>query len=175
MGKHLQLGICNQIIIRKDRMEKASIDQINIELANRLDMDLFDFEERNEYLIFTIKENVLEEQLSKFLVEQFNLYDEKYEREFSLILTEIAKRQTSAEIVKLATDKEFLFFQQNNIHDFVDISPWQSADVDISLLVIFFEGKLLMESYNSYLHYLEKLVRASSQQSIAGAFRAFID
>ncbi|WP_405157918.1 hypothetical protein [Paenibacillus sp. FSL H8-0283] len=175
MGQYLQMGICHQMLIGKREIGKTTIDNIKGELGKLVNLELFDFEESEENVSFIIKESVVQEQLHMFLSEQFALYEQVYKEDFSEALSEIAKRQSLGEIIELAEEKEFRFFQHNNVHDSIEISPWQTAQVDTSLFLIFIEGKLLMESYNSFLCYLEKLVRSNSSQAISGAFRAFID
>ncbi|XID95844.1 hypothetical protein ACF3MZ_15525 [Paenibacillaceae bacterium WGS1546] len=174
MGQYLQLGICHQMWIQKREIAEVSIEQVNREVGKFVDLNLFNFEETEEYICFTIKKKLIEEQLKKFLEEQFALYDEGYEEEFSSVLSEIAEKSFD-KMIELAKEKEFRFFQYSNVYDDIEISPWRTVRVQTSLLVIFVEGKLFMESYNSYLRYLEKLVRASSKQFIAGAFRACIE
>lgn len=175
MGQYLQMGICHKMLFGKREIGKTTIDKIKGELGKLVDLELFDFEESEENISFIIKESVVQEQLQMFLSEQFSLYDQSYAEDFSELLSEIKKRQSLDEIIELAKEKEFRLFQHNNVYDIIEISPWQTARVDTSLLVIFIEGKLMMESYNSFLRYLENLVRASSSQAISGAFRAFID
>lgn len=175
MGQSLQMGICHQMLIGKREIGKTTIEKIKEELGKLANLELFDFEESEENISFIIKESVVQEQLQMFLSEQFSLYDQSYAEDFSELLSEIKKRQSLDEIIELAKEKEFRFFQHNNVYDIIVISPWQTARVDTSLLVIFIEGKLMMESYNSFLRYLESLLRASSSQAISGAFRAFID
>ncbi|MBT2292683.1 hypothetical protein J7E73_26845 [Paenibacillus albidus] len=175
MGQYLQMGICHQMLIRKNEIEKTTIEKIKGELGKLVDLELFDFEESEADVSFVIKESVVQEQLHMFLSEQFSLYDQSYAEDFSELLSEIEKRKSLVEIIELAEEKEFRFFQHNNVHDSIEISPWQTTRVDTSLLVVYIEGKLLMESYNSFLRYLENLVRASSSQAISGAFRAIID
>ncbi|WP_339298075.1 hypothetical protein MKY92_25290 [Paenibacillus sp. FSL R5-0623] len=175
MGQYLQMGICHQMLIGKREIEKTTIEKITGELGKLVNLELFDFEESEENVSFIIKESVVQEQLHMFLSEQFSLYDQSYAEDFSELLPEIEKRKLLVEIIELAEEKEFRFFQHNNVYDNIEISPWQTAQVDTSLLAIFIEGKLLMESYNSFLRYWENLVRASSSQAISGAFRAFID
>ncbi|QZN76208.1 hypothetical protein [Paenibacillus sp. DR312] len=175
MGQYLQMGICHQMLIGKREIGKTTIDNIKGELGKLVNLELFDFEESEENIFFIIKESVVQEQLHMFLSEQFSFYDQSYAEDFSELLSEIEKRKSLVEIIELAEEKEFRFFQHNNVYDSIEISPWQTARVDTSLFAIFIEGKLLMESYNSFLHYLEELVRARSSQAISGAFRAFID
>lgn len=87
----------------------------------------------------------------KFLNEQFALYDERYKDEFSSVLSGVADKQSLDQIVELEKEKRFRFFQHNKVYDYVEISPWRTVRVQTSLLIIFLEGKLLMECYDSYL------------------------
>ncbi|MNW32966.1 hypothetical protein D3C74_99190 [compost metagenome] len=175
MGQYLQMGICHQMLIGKREIGKTTIAKIKDELGKLVDLELFDFEESEANVSFIIKESVVQEQLHMFLSEQFALYEQSYAEDFSELLSEIEKRQSLVEIIEMAEEKEFRFFHNSEVYDYVDITPWSRICVETSLMLFFFEGKLLMESYNSFLRYLEKLVRSNSSQAISGAFRAFID
>ncbi|MBT2282212.1 hypothetical protein J7E78_01425 [Paenibacillus polymyxa] len=175
MGQYLQMGICHQMLIGKREIEKTTIEKIKGELGKLINLELFDLEESEENISFIIKESVVQEQLHMFLSEQFSLYDQSYAEDFSELLLEIEKRQSLVEIIELAEEKEFRFFKNSEVYDYVDITPWSRIRVETSLMLFFFEGKLLMESYCSFLRYLENMVRVSSSQAISGAFRAFID
>ncbi|THF77821.1 hypothetical protein [Cohnella fermenti] len=175
MGQYLQLGICYQMLIQKREIAGGPIEQVNREVGKFVDLNLFNVEETDEHISFSIKEKLIEEQLYKFLEEQFALYEGGYQEEFSTVLSEISKRQSFDRIVELAKEKRHYFFQQSDVYDYIKITPWRPVRMKTSLLAILIEGKLAMESYNSYLRYMEKLVRSSSKQTIAGAFRACID
>jgi len=109
------------------------------------------------------------------LNEQFALYNEGHGEEFASVLSEIVEKQSLDQIVELAKEKRFRFFQHSSFYDHIKVLPWRTIRVEICSLTFFVEGKILMESYSSHLRYLEKLVRASSRQTIAGAFRACIE
>ncbi|WDM21283.1 hypothetical protein [Paenibacillus polymyxa] len=174
MGQYLQMGICHQMLIEKKGIGKTKIEEIERELGKLVDLRLFDFKETEDIFSFTIMESVVKEQLQNFLKDQFALYDQSYKEDFCSVLSEVAQKQSLEQIVGLAKEMEFRFFQYSDVTDHVAISPWSRVCVETSLMLFFFEGKILMEGYNSYLRYLEKLVRASSRQAISGAFRTFI-
>lgn len=174
MAQYLQMGICHQITIIKQETAEATKERIQSTLGKRVDLNLFNFEETEQQMSYSIKESLIKEQLYDFLKDQFALYDEHYKVEFSSVLSKLAEKQSIGQIIELAKEKEFRFFQQSDLDEYIEISPWRRANVKILLLTFFMEGKLLMECYDSYLRYMEKLVRASSKQAIAGAFRAYI-
>ncbi len=174
MAQYLQLGISYQITIQRDNVVEQAIDEIKNKLAQYIDLNLFDYEETDDHFSFTIKETIIKQQLHPFLKEQFALYNQDYQKQFAIILSEVVAKQSLHEIVELAKEQHFQFFQHSTIYDYIKLASWQEIRFKTSLIAIFIEGKIMMESYNHYLHYMEKLIRSNSAYSIAGAFRACI-
>lgn len=174
MAQYLQLGISYQITFQRDVVVEQAIDEIKSKLAQYVNLNLFDYQETDHHFTFTIKETMIKQQLCAFLEEQFALYHQDYQKQFSVILSEVAAKQSLYEIVGLAKEQQFQFFQHSTIYDYIKLTSWQEIRFKTSLITIFVEGKIIMESYEHYLHYMEKLIRSNSAYSIAGAFRACI-
>ncbi|MFC0212099.1 hypothetical protein ACFFK0_06460 [Paenibacillus chartarius] len=176
MGQYLQAGICYQIVIRKREFaDIITTEQLCEELNKEIDISIFNPEETNEHVRFVIKEEIVLEQLHDFMEHQFSLYNAAYQDEFSTVLSEISKKKSLATIIELAKEKQFRFFQESDVLQNFTVLSWKSIGVKVSLLAFLCEGKILMECYGDFMQYLERLVRSNSKQTIAGAFRAFID
>ncbi|MCM3593468.1 hypothetical protein M4D58_22870 [Brevibacillus borstelensis] len=176
MGQYLQAGICHQIVIRKREFaDVITTDQLCEELNKEIDISLFDFEETDEHVRFVIKEEIVLEQLHDFMEHQFSLYNQGYADEFATVLSEISKKKSLTDIIELAKEKKSRFFQESDVLQHFTVFSWKRVGVKVSLLTFFVEGKILMECYNDFLRYVEKLVHSNSKHAIAGAFRAFID
>lgn len=176
MGQYLQAGICYQIVIRKREFtDVITNEQLCEELNKEIDISLFDLEETDEHVRFLIKEEIVLEQLHEFMQQQFLLYNEGYTNEFESILSEISKKKSLTDIIELAKEKQSRFFQESDVLQHFTVFSWKRVGVKVSLLTFFVEGKILMECYNDFLRYVEKLVHSNSKHAIAGAFRAFID
>ncbi|MCM3591232.1 hypothetical protein EN829_033710 [Mesorhizobium sp. M00.F.Ca.ET.186.01.1.1] len=176
MGQYLQAGICYQLVIRKREFaDVITTEQLCEELNKEFDISLFDVEETDEHVRFLIKEAVVLEQLHDFMQQQFSLYDGGYVDIFESILSKISQKKSLTEIIDFAKEKKSRFFNETDVYQHFTVLSWKSIGVKVSLLTFLCEGKILMECYGDFLQYLEKLVRSNSKQTIAGAFRAFID
>jgi hypothetical protein len=173
------MGIVHELVISKERLNKLNLTQENvIDILNKeMDLDLFVQYEDDDNIRFELNESVLKDQLSDFMQFQFSLYNEPDEKMiFESTLNAISEITALQEMVALAKEKEFQYFQYNRIYDEIKVSSWDWLKIEISMFVIFVEGKIIMEGYNQFLRYLENVIRSlGNRWSIAGAFRAFID
>ncbi|NOU53725.1 hypothetical protein HN020_02765 [Brevibacillus borstelensis] len=176
MGQYLQAGICYQIVIRKREFaDVITTEQLCEELKKEIDISLFNVEETGEHVRFLIKEEIVLEQLHDFMRHQLSLYDGGYVDIFESILSKISQKKSLTEIIDFAKEKKSRFFNETDVYQHFTVLSWKSIGVKVSLLAFVCEGKILMECYGDFMQYLERLVRSNSKQTIAGAFRAFID
>lgn len=180
MGQYLQMGICYRMEIDKKSMDRLDLtyEKLVNELNKQIDMSLFNCGETQDKLTFEIKESVLE-QLQEFMQFQYSLYPQKkpYIDCFKLSVELIGGLSSFQEIIQVAEEKNLPCFQSNVITNEIKVLPWGYwLKIDISMLVFFVEGKIIMEGYNSFLRFIENIVRESSERwSIAGAFKCYID
>jgi hypothetical protein len=180
LGQYLHMGLCNRIVIGKERMAKLNVSiEIVIKALNSvIDMSLFELGEPEDHYVFTIKESIVLEQLYQFLRVQFSLYNQQdsYKRCFNEVLTAVAEISSLQDVEELVNKKSFPCFQRNVINEEILVNEWYWLKVEYDMWIMFVEGKLFMETYNNFLRFLEKQVRVSSEKwSISGAFRCFID
>ncbi|OLN21753.1 hypothetical protein BTO30_13215 [Domibacillus antri] len=174
---YLQLGICHRMSVHKDKMTKMKLtnEMLISKLNKEMDMSLFNYGENENEITFVIKEPILI-QLHNFMQFQFSLYPQNKSetKEFEALLNRVTNASYK-ELIELSKERSIYNFQHNQISHKIQVDSWNWLQVDVSLFVIFVEGKILMEGYNSFLGYFENLVRSSSGNwSIAGAFRGFI-
>lgn len=176
---HLQMGICNRIVVEKERMNKLniSIEKVTESLNKNMDMSLFEQNETDQQFIFTISDSIVLEQLYEFLKHQFLLYNQEkpYKECFDSVLKRISECSSLQEIEAIAESKSSPCFQKSIIDDEIMVNEWYWLKVEYTIWVMFVEGKIIMESYNNFLRFLERQVRVSGYKwSISGAFRCFI-
>jgi hypothetical protein len=179
MGQYLQMGLCNRIVISKDRMSQLniSLEKVVKSLNQEMDMSLYEVSEKEDAFIFTLNEPLVLEQLVGFLQSQFELYIQvkSYTDDFELVIKMISELNSIEEIEELAKSKSIRCFQRSVIDDEISVNAWHWLKVEYSLWLIFIEGKIFLECYNNFLRFIENQVRKTSKNlSIAGAFRCFI-
>lgn len=180
MGQYLQMGICYRLEIDKKRLDKIGVtfEKLSNELNKHFDLSLYDSSETQNEIIFEIKESIVFEQLQEFMQFQYSLYSQEkpYIDCFKSVVRNIDELSSFQEIVQVAEEGNFPCFQSNIIIDEIKISAWDWLEIEISMLVLFVDGKIFMEGYNSLLGYIENNVRESSSKwGIAGAFKCFIN
>jgi hypothetical protein len=179
MSQYMQLGICNRIIIGKERLSQLNltIEKVIEALSHGLDMSLYEQSETENSLVFSLKESIVMEELVSFLRSQYELYiqEKPYTDDFELAVTMISELNSIEEIEELAKGKSIRCFQRSVIDDEISINDWHWLRVEYSLWLMFVEGKIIMECYNNFLKFTENQVRKTSKElAIAGAFRCFI-
>ncbi len=180
MGRYVNMGICHQIEINKGAIVNLKItDQELLEfLNNEMDLKLYDRFEQDEKIIFKIKENIILDQLHDFLKFQFSLYDRKgdYKEEFDSVLRSLSHTLSLQEIVAMVEKRSVPFFRGNKVDHVIPVSYSRTLRIQLTMIVIFMEGKIQMEGYRSFLKFIEVTVReACNQWSVSGAFRCLID
>jgi hypothetical protein len=179
MGQYLQMGICNRIVIEKERMNKLniSIEKVIESINEEMDISLFEQSETEEQFVFTINESIVLEQLQVFLMFLFSLYTQEnpYKESFDTVLKMVSECSSLQEIEEMAKNKSFPCFQRNIIDDELMVNEWYWLRIEYSIWVMFVEGKIYMESYNNFLRFLERQVREVGKEwTISGVFRCFI-
>jgi hypothetical protein len=168
------MGICHQININK--IANVTIEQVKQKLSEQMDLSLYNCEETDDDFNFVIKETVVLEQLHDFIQQQFSIYPgSNNEEDYKSVLKAIAGLNKLAEMIELAEERKFENFQQISMNDYVYADRWKQMQAEFSLFVFFVEGKIYLECCDSFLKYIENLVRSNSKHSISGAFRAYIE
>lgn len=178
MGQYLQLGIIHNLAVSKEKMKALGLtfEKLKNELNKEVDLALYDFFENDDVINFVLKESIVMQQLCSFLRFQYSLYNQDADSNFESAIQEISELSNLQEVIELAEEKRFPCFQNNRILHNIQVSHWKSLRVEVSLFVLFVEGKIYMECYDSFLKYLTNLVRESSKRwSISRAFSCFID
>lgn len=176
MGQYIQAGICYQIGASKKDMNRSDvkIDDVKKELGKELSLDLYESGENESEYFFSLKPEIIEKNdLSEFLSEQYKLLnvDKKYS---DGIISRLKETGSAEDIINLAEQKEFANFQDSGTRGLIECG-WNRIAVGYCTIIFMLEGKILMEAYNDFLLYVERLIRKSSKHRISGAVKVFIE
>jgi hypothetical protein len=165
MGTYLVNGIVQDIIIEKNQIkyEAITIDKITEELKNIVDIDCYNYKEDKTAYYWKIKPKILENNLSKFLEQQFEMYGLQ-DNDVIEIIAKLKKTKSGEDIIDLAATKSLVHFQLiKNIIDYITIKKdtgFKTAiEVDYHLISYFIDGKIIMECYGNILRYFENNIR----------------
>jgi hypothetical protein len=176
MGQFLQVGICYDVCVFKDDInrQKLTFEDIQKSLCEKIDFNLYELSELDDQFKWELKEQCLMEELGKFLEEQFNLF-EVYQGEDLEILSELKSLKTYDEIIELAKKKRYENYQNSEIYEYLYCGTWrESVRVIYNQITFFLHGKISMEGYNRFLKYIETLIKNNSKCKISKAVTAFI-
>lgn len=183
MGRYLAIGITTEMVFRKseankqfDSLEAASefVEQ------NYAPTEVFNKEENDEYISYSLKPELLETELVPFLNEFYNSrfqqgdYQLKHKQE---ILDDISHQPSADAIINLAKEKKYECFQDDPYWDpyWIKGKGWGSMKLYTSGISLSFDGKIIMECYNSLFEFFQDLIKEKfSKYLIAKAIRVTI-
>lgn len=174
MGQYLCCGIATGITAKKVNIEgwkmltkKQIIDKLN----NQLNLDIYDIEEDEKNVYFSIKKDIFEENIIPFIKEQLLKVNSTSIKEDVEEISKLEGKNYS-ELMNIAKEKSVIPFQYfegyrvtNNVTYLSDYDFLCYADV-ISYL---FDGKIIIESYGDLFDYLRKSIIQSSDNPIRDA------
>ena len=157
MGRFLHIGLIYQFEISKKKLEKNEISLEELESRTKeemlLDFSIYDKEEKEESYLWTLKKDVLENDLFSLLEKFYPLYYRKSKDYYETILSEIKdkngedvinfanKRQEEAYQLSNYFESKLIYFEEKGFRTFIDLS--------FRPLILTMEGKISMETYGS--------------------------
>ncbi|MCP4134840.1 MAG: hypothetical protein GY754_27950 [bacterium] len=170
MGTFMEIAVCVNISIDKTQksFEKNGLDNVIGPLGDRFDLSLFNIKDSKDYIEWKVKKELLEKQLTPFLVRQFSYFLDPYDS--GEAIEELSKCKSSNDIIALAEEQEFQCFTLHNDFDGMRVGKWGDyVQYSYDKIVYCMDGKILMESYRGIFHYLEQMIRLQKEEfPIAG-------
>ena len=171
MGTHLATGIIAKVLMSKADIERKSLHMKDIHesLQRELDLSSYIFQEKGDIISWEIKPEMLEGNLAEFLRTQFMMYDGVVDKEAQLAIDAIKKAQTGDKIIEFSKENRNANFQMIS-HLYGDLSVQKSngfsdyLDIQYHMMAFFIDGKIIMECYNSILHYFEQNIRLQAKE-----------
>lgn len=177
MGQYIQFGICYNLEVDKKQMNSnvVSYDDLVDGLSKEFDLDLYNIHEDDNKYIFSIKNEVLENgKLDPFLLEQYKLFAEPRDKSEE-ILNKLKELNKIEEIIEFAQQKPYQNFQYSSMYKTIYCGKWKwKINVQIEMITFFLAGKIMMESYYSFLKYIEALIRKENKYKVSGAIKVLI-
>jgi len=176
MGTYLCAGICTKIqIVKKDMTsKKITLEEIIEDLQREIELGLFDKEEDEDTIYWSIKRKYIEYGLIDFLKSQYEIYNKK--GDYYEYYREIEKAKTFGKILKLAKKPLGQNFHSLHRPSYLMIDRnWKDINVYYDIIVFFMDGKIIMECYRDIFHYFEHMIRLQKDKyPVAGAVKVVI-
>jgi hypothetical protein len=183
MGQYLAIGLITKASVNKQEMTKGKVSEAELtdELKKSLHFNpnIFERSENNDYLVFTLRKDVLETQLIPLLEKLYPLiYASSQDRDYCEIIEKL-KETEPAERLDLAESKYYIEFQKDKygesdrLHFMKDFRPKIKVSYDCIMLST--EGKIMMEEYGRQFNFFKYCIAQTFKEfSLAGAIRVYI-
>jgi len=156
-------------------IEKINFQDLRLGLFKEIPLNLYEVEETEATYSFTLKDDILEaSELIKFLMDQYKLLNvqEKTSKEIIARLKNISKVE---DIINLAKEKSYPNFQYSTVIGYLYCGEWHHRLMaKYGLLDFYVEGKIIMECYNDFLHYIESLIKRNNPHRVSEAVKVMI-
>lgn len=181
MGQYLVSGIVTESVISKEKLTKYKISTEDLikEMKYQLlfENDLYNLEENDEYIIFKLKNDIIERELLNFLEVYYPIY--YYKNNVYKEALEKIKKTNSQDWIKLAENKSMEAFQIDSYgeEDYLsfDIDFRPTITVSHTTIMLTIEGKIFMEEYGSHFRLAKYCIKQAFKEfKISGAIRVYI-
>lgn len=180
MGAYIQVGVCTEISLDKLSLggsrftRERATSALNKEI---LDLSLFEENEDERWVRWTLPRALVEEGLVPFLRMQYALFQGHGPKDPEDILARIAEAGSYDGILALARKKSMPAFQASSVGDLLSLARWQNRmSVRVNLLVYLVEGKAILEGQDQLFGYIEGMIHAQKATfPIAAAVKVFLE
>lgn len=176
MAAYLNGGICYNIIIGKTDLYESDVDMDRVLLAlnNELDMTLYEKKESDKIILYTLKENILLDNLTSFLETQIHFYDS--DEEIKSLFDTLEGLNTINDVVGLAKRGEFYHFKYGSILEHLNVEEEIDIRICYECISFFKEGNILDNFNHHFLIYMERLIRkACRYNKLSGTIKVFVE
>ena len=183
MGQFLAIGLVSRVSISKDEMKACNmlISEVKSKLENDLhfNMDIFSETEKEDYFIFSLKNDIFQHELIPMLEKLYPLlyHNSRYS---SYIHTLSKLKSTSpSEWMALAEEKSHEEFQIDpyGMYDllYCDKNHFDHIKISYQSIMLSAEGKIAMEVYGRQFNFFKYcIVQTLIEFSLAKAIRVYI-
>ena len=175
MGNFLYISIATKIVVLKRDCFNHIISSREIieKMSRYFQLDLYFQSEDDNHVYFDLKEDVIKNNLCSFLKEHVvNNGESRYIDEY-LDNIELLQNKTTQEVIHFIKNEDIDYF------NFYNSRYLKKTYLDNELKMYFeginyiFDGKILIETYNSFFRYIHYRIRAPHKNPLEGT--TFID
>lgn len=182
MGQYLAVGLRLKAAVKKSELqhEKLSVEEVLAKLEKQFNLsELYDRMEKEEYYVYALKKEVLDQELVPFVEEFYTLRytgdDLKYAQQ---ALDELKELPDTSERLELLKEKSYQAYQVGEDMDSFnpDVFPPIRARIYSSNAILSLDGKIIMECYGDLFDFFTRAIRAMMPQfELSKALTVWID
>jgi hypothetical protein len=177
MGTYLFTGICTTIYVSKEDLlkNKISVENFESEISKDFNLKIFTKHENDEIIEYQLKPKLIEKELFNIVDKQYKLFFDN-EKKYKTTIDKLKNLKTSDDFLDYANDKSNMYFQMDKyFYDYYRFDFGKDIRVKMDKIILFGDGKILMESYDQIFKYLNKNLRMNcSEFQLADALHVYI-
>ena len=173
MGQYMAMGLAYKMTTPLDDLHKKKIsnEELRQEIENTLlfDLNLYDETETDKYLLFTLKNQVLETELIPFLEVLFpKVYDKRNEGDYDNLLKQLRSTPTT-KWIDLAREKRFMAFRYDTYAEsrYIRFSkaflPCICLDFNCVMLYLGY-GKIITEGIYDFMDFFKHCIHETFKE-----------
>lgn len=183
MGCFLAIGLRLTAAIRKKDIDYR---QDGVTLENVLDRvadvchlgDIYDMKEENDYFVYSLKKEILDEELMPFLKKFYSLrYPDAIEGDSSYALEDLEKLPDTTTRLAVLEKKSYQTYQEGDEFCYYDIKGlWDGVRLTCHNAILSLDGKIIMECYGRVFNFFRRCIIAQMPEfKLSQALSVWID
>ena len=164
---YLVTGVVHKIRLSKDRLQKATLEEITISLNKTINLSKYSLvEDATQYTWELNPENLCGNALLAFLQAQHAKYNQEKINNFNDAMIPQLSGKSGNDVIQMVHERSFRsHLQKIDIYDYVSIPAYYDPiKLTYTLFAFFSDGKIIMECYNNILSYFSQLVHLQAKE-----------
>lgn len=158
MGTFLHIGLRARLSASKAE-SPAQTDALRTHLRNAIDLSIYDEQESDNEFVWSLKPDLIENELVPFLRKQFSLIPSEGKRDSRQeTLAELTSIKTVAELETWCEEAESYIGHWDGYDSLTIGEGRQRQRIAVETFVFVSEGKIMMETYGGVFDYFETLI-----------------
>ena len=164
MGQYLFIGIATRISanVKKAKEEFKSIDNFKKQFEQTFNRNgIYQMKESDGRIDLCLNPEVAEKEWLRFLDSFYQLrYNSDYRQDDAI--KELSKTKKLQEWLNLADEKQYECYQSDFLQYFpmeIPDNPYRDFDVQMELVLLSIDGKIIMEGYNELFAFFTRIIR----------------
>lgn len=183
MGCFLAIGLRLTAAIRKKdidhRQDGVSLEDALDRVANECHLgDIYDRTEEDDYIVYTVKKEILDEELMPFLKKFYSLrYPEGAQADSSHVLEDLEKLPDTASRLAVLEKKSYQSYQEGDEFVYYSINGlWDDVRLSCRNAILSVDGKIIMECYDDVFRFFRRCIAGQMPEyKLSQALSVWID
>lgn len=182
MGCFLAIGLRLTAAIRKKdidhRQDGVTLEDVLDRVANECHLgSIYDMKEEDGYFVYTVKKEILDEELMPFLKKFYSLRYLDDQADSSYVLEDLEKLPDMTSRLAILENKSYQTYQEGDEFCYYRIKGlWDDVRLSCHNAILSIDGKIIMECYNDVFKFFRRCIIAQMPEfKLSQALSVWID